>query len=141
MDTTYINRDGHVACNYCGTVNPLTPCSVCSAHRAKLAKEEADQFMASAIFSTNLVKIERTVIGNFFQFTGTLTNGETICLRAKATRPYTVAAIHARSVVSKFDMPDVRGFVTFHQATPKPAGKWDNIIRTVPVTEKIEIGY
>lgn len=138
---TYINCDGQVACASCGAVEPdlTVPCQKCIDHAAKMAKHIADNHAASAQFSKELVSVTRTEVKNGFQFVGTLANGETIVLRAKATRPYTVAAIHSYGVVSKFrnydDNIDVRSFVTFHQATPKPAYKSDVIIRTLPIVE------
>jgi hypothetical protein len=95
--------------------------------------ERQAQIAGSAAFAADLISVERTAVKKGFQFVGTLANGETLMLRAVATKPYTVAAIHERSVVSKFDMPDPRGFVTFHNAAPRPAGNWDRIIRLVPI--------
>jgi hypothetical protein len=132
---TYIDNDGHVACAMCGAVNPSDPCQTCIDHEAKMQQRLADQRAASAVFSQQLVSVKRTTVKNGWQFVGTLSNGETIMLRTKATRPYTMAAIHDLCVVSKFDMPDVRGFVTFHNASPKPGGNWDKILRIVQIND------
>lgn len=141
---TYIDSDGILSCAACGdTVTPETnlnaPCAKCVEHAAKTAKHIADNAAAAAKFSIDLVSIQRTAVKKGFQFVGTLANGETIVLRAVATRPYTAAAIHAYGVVSKFrnydGNIDVRSFVTFHNAAPKPAYSTDRIIRVLPITE------
>lgn len=130
---TYINSNGELACAVCGQVPPTDPCHKCAAHAARMHAEHLAQVAGSAAFAADLVSVERTAVKKGFCFVGTLANGETLTLRAVATKPYTVAAIHERSVVSKFDMPDPRGFVTFHNAAPRPAGSWDKIIRLVPI--------
>jgi hypothetical protein len=125
----------------CGTAWPdttTTVCQVCADHEAKQAARIAAAAEAARALSKNLVRIFRVELRDknntpWWQFTGEFENGTTQVLRAKATRAYTIAAIHQYTVVSKFDGFDPRAFITFHQSSPKPAGKWDVIIRTLPI--------
>lgn len=88
-----------------------------------------------------VVKVERTEVytkdGRFagYKFTGTLDNGTTKVLRAKATRPYSTLAVWRLTCAQA--CLDVRSYLTFHNATPK--GKRGNqILYTVPITEPPE---
>lgn len=141
--STYINCDNNEACAQCGDLvtaatDRNAPCVKCVAHDVKRAKHIADMSVMAAKLSVELVSIERTEVKKGFQFVGTFADGQTLTIRAVATRPYTMAAIHDYPVVSKFrhsdDNVDVRGFVTFHNAKPKPSYSSDRIIKVIPIT-------
>jgi hypothetical protein len=117
---------GPAHCPACGTVWPdatATVCVTCAAHKAKREREDAAARAQARVLSAELVSIERKALAKGFRFIGTMVSGEKRVLRGKATRPYTMAAIH--------DL----GYVTFHQATPKPAGNWDMIIRVINIED------
>ncbi len=142
--STYINSDNNEACAQCGylvteATDRNAPCPKCVEHDVKRAKHISDMSVMAAKLVVDLVSIERTAVKKGFQFVGTFANGETLTIRAVATRPYTMAAIHDYPVVSKFrhsdDNVDVRGFVTFHNATPKPSYSSDRIIKVIPISE------
>lgn len=127
---------GIASCDVCGTPWPdetATICQTCTDRAAKHAQARAEAAAYAAQLSKELVSIKRTELAKGFKFVATMSDGRTIVVRAKATRPYAFAAIHQWGVVSKFDGLDPRGFLTFHSKTPKPAGNWDQIIRTVPI--------
>ncbi len=95
---------------------------------------------------TTFVAFEREALKSGFRFTGFTAEGEKIVVRAKATRPYTFAAIHSHSVNTKFwtydaegksnGQTDPRGFVTFH-GTPNPSRSHRNdaIVAVLPITD------
>ena len=137
MTKTYIDSDGHVACAQCGAVNPSSPCQSCIEHEAKRQRNLAEQREAAAKLSLELSSIKRVETPKGWRFEATMNDGSTFVIRAVATRPYTMAAIHDLGVVSKFERCDFRSFITLHQATPKPAGNWDAILRILPINEMV----
>jgi hypothetical protein len=90
-----------------------------------------------------LVSVVREDLKKGYKFTGTYEDGTVLVLRAKATRPYTYAAVHSAGVTTKFfydgvnilDHNDPRKFITFHSSpNPSPSYKGDTITSVIPIT-------
>ena len=134
---TYQNSEGKTACAQCGAVDPSAdlsaPCKVCAQNESDRQERLSKQRATAAILAKSIVDFKSIETAKGWRFEATLDNGETFVVRQLATRPYTKAAIHDLGVVSKFDMLDPRSFITLHQAAPKPAGNWDNILLVVNI--------
>ena len=91
-----------------------------------------------------LVSVTREALpGENYRFFGVYDDGFEVVLRAKATRPYTHAAIHSSGVTTKFrgmkepsGVQDRRQHVTFHSsANIRPSHSQDTILQVVKIDE------